>query len=320
MVEVTSFAGLRLRPIRPGDRIGIVATAGPVPEDRLRDGIAILEQELGVTCVLADNVLDHGARGARHGYLAGSDEQRVASLEAMVKDPGIAAIWCARGGYGTTRVLAQLDAQLLREHPKPLVGFSDVTALLCWAQRAGLPGLHGPVVSQIATLREEDRRRLWSWLRGELPLPLVASASQVLGHGQVLGRLIPGNLEVLRSLLGTPWFPNLRGAILALEEIGEAPYRIDRMLTQLLTSGALADVTAVAVGQLFRCEAPAGIASPSALEVIWERLQSLSIPMVTGFPFGHDPQINAALPFGLSVRLDADAQRLEFLEPLCSRA
>lgn len=301
-----------MRPPRlgPGARIVVAAPSGPVPADRLADGLAVV-RALGLGEIsLAPNL------SARAGYFAGDDDLRVAALQAALDDPGVAAVLCARGGYGLTRLLPRLDPAGLRAAPKLLVGFSDVTALLCWALRAGVAAVHGPVVAQLATLDPDHAARLAATLRGELPAPLVGDAAA--GHGRVVGRLVPANIEVLRSLIGTPWLPDLAGAIVALEEIGERPYRIDRALTQLLTSGAFAGVRGFAVGQLCACEEPptGNPDSPCAAEVLRERLGSTGLPVVFGLPFGHDPKFNAALPCGTAAELDAARATLTPLEPV----
>ena len=300
----------RPHPLRPGARIVVAAPSGPVPADRLADGLAVL-RALGLGEIsLAPNL------GARAGYFAGDDGARLAALQAALDDPEVAAIVCARGGYGLTRLLPRLDPSGLRAAPKLIVGFSDVTALLCWALKSGVAGVHGPVVTQLGTLAGEDAARLAGMLRGELPAPLVGS--EAAGRGRATGPLVPANLEVLRSLIGTPWLPDLAGTIVALEEIGERPYRIDRALTQLQTSGALAGVRGFAVGQLCACEEPASgnPDSPSAQAVLRERLSESGLPVVFGLPFGHDPKRNAALPCGTRVELDADRATLTALEPV----
>lgn len=293
-------------------RIHVVAPSGPVPAERLDRGLRTLRRSLDVEWVLAPNLYE------QEGYLAGTDAQRLSALHAAIGDPDADAVLCARGGYGATRLLGALDPERLRERKKTIAGFSDITALLCWAWvRAGLPSIHGPVVTQIATLAPEDVDRLVDLLRGEVPAPLQAEAGMVIGGGTVEGTLIAGNLEVLRALVGTRFMPPLQGAILALEEIGERPYRIDRALTHLLASGALRGVRAVIVGQLVGCEEPeTGHVGPSADEVVVERLSTLGVPVVTGFPFGHDSARNAALPFGVAARLSADECTLEILEPV----
>ena len=233
-------------------------------------------------------------------------------------------LWAARGGYGATRLLARLDPARLRTRPKLLVGFSDVTALLCWAWvHARVPSIHGPVVAQLDELPEHDRTRLFDMIAGEVPEPLLADEhSAVLHGGRVEGVLVPCNLEVLRSLIGTPHMPALAGTILAIEEIGERPYRIDRALTQLLDSGCLRGVVGIVVGDLHACAEPdnGGSQGFSACEVIEERLARLGVPVLTGLPFGHAPGRNAALGFGVRARLDADQGYLEQLEPVTVRS
>ncbi|NVB39120.1 LD-carboxypeptidase [Pseudenhygromyxa sp. WMMC2535] len=296
----------------------MVAPSGPVDLERLGRGLAHVRRRFGEP-VLAANLEQ------RSGYFAGDDEARLGALNAALRDPKAALIWAARGGYGATRLLRRLDPALLRpaggRPPKLIVGFSDVTALLCWAwTRAGVPSIHGPVVGQLDELGHEDRERLWTLLEGELPEPLVAEGEEAaaLCGGRVEGTLIPANLEVLRTLIGTPEMPDLRGAILAFEEVGERPYRLDRALTQLLESGALRGVVGVAVGQLHGCVEPSSGKShgASAVEVVEERLARLGVPVLIGLPFGHAPGRNAALPFGLRARLDVDQGALELLEAL----
>jgi muramoyltetrapeptide carboxypeptidase len=293
--------------------VHVVAPSGPVDLDRTRRGLAHLRQRLGAP-TLASNL------ERRQGYFAGDDAERLAALDSALRDDRVGVIWAARGGYGATRLLGRLDAALLRARPKLLVGFSDVTALLCWAFVQGnAPGIHGPVVAQLDDLGEEDRDRLWDLLEGELPVPLLADESSTVLHGgRVDGRLIAGNLEVLRALIGTPYMPTLAGAILAIEEVGERPYRIDRALTQLIDSGALRGIAGVVVGDLHGCVEPEDGRSKgwSALEVCEERLARLGIPVLIGLPFGHVPGRNAALGFGVRARLDAEQGVLEQLEPL----
>ena len=296
-----------------GAKVHIAAPSGPVPRDRFDAGLARLKACLpDVEIELAANL------EAEEGYFAGDDRTRLKALQAALADPSIDAIIAARGGYGISRLLGQLDPAGLRRAPKTLVGFSDCTALLCWAlTKAEMASIHGPVITQLGGLDDEDLDHFLELLRGEEPRTLVAEEGAVLHGGRVQGRLIGGNLEVLRSLLGTPYFPDLRGAILAIEEIGERPYRIDRCLTQLMSSGALRGVRGIAVGQLIGCGEPASskVRSPSAHSVVVERLEGLGIPVVTGFPFGHDFLHNAALPHGSMVELLADAAALYFLEP-----
>lgn len=288
----------------------VVAPSGPVPVARLEQGVKHLRKLLRCDVTLASNLLD------QEGYFAGSDTVRADALHRAFNDERATVLYCARGGYGATRLLRGLDPVRLSSHPKIIVGFSDATALLCWAwQQAGVFGLHGPVVTQLPVMASEDTQRLEQWLRGEVPPPLEASEGTVTHGGRIEGPLVAANLEVLRALVGTRFMPPLQGAILALEEVHEAPYRIDRSLTQLIESGSLRGVRAIVIGQLVNCTHPGGI-GPSAHEVVLERCGRLGIPVVTGFAFGHDTNRNAPLPFGAQVRLHADDCLLEFLEPI----
>jgi muramoyltetrapeptide carboxypeptidase len=293
--------------------VHVIAPSGPVDLDRLRRGIPHLRRRFGAPS-LAANIEQ------RTGYFAGDDGERLAALELALRDDRAGVVWAARGGYGAARLLGRLDPGSLRERAKLFVGFSDVTALLCWgfvhARRAGI---HGPVVAQLDELGEPDRARLWDLLEGELPEPLLADEHGVaLNGGRVEGPLIAGNLEVLRALIGTPHMPSLRGAILAIEEVGERPYRIDRALTQLLDSGSLRGVAGVVVGDLHACNEPdnGGSRGWTAHEVCEDRLARLGVPVLLGLPFGHVPGRNAALGFGVRARLDVDQGALEQLEPL----
>jgi muramoyltetrapeptide carboxypeptidase len=293
--------------------VHVIAPSGPVDLDRTQRGLAHLRRHFGAPCVAAN--LEQ-----RSGYFAGDDGERLTALEQALRDERSGIIWAARGGYGATRLLSRLDPESMRAHPKLFVGFSDVTALLCWAfARARVPGIHGPVVAQLDEISESDRARLWDLLGGELPEPLLADdQSTTLHGGRVEGPLIAGNLEVLRALIGTSSMPSLQGAILAIEEVGERPYRIDRALTHLLDSGSLRGVAGVVVGDLHNCSEPENGRSRgwSAQEVCEDRLARLGVPVLVGLPFGHVPGRNAALGFGVRARLDADQGALEQLEPL----
>ena len=297
--------------VKAGDTVRVVAPSGAIPAERLERGIRVLRRALSVDVTFAQNVFE------QEGYFAGSDAVRIDALHEAFSAPDVRAILCARGGYGATRLLPSLDPERLRDNPRLIVGFSDITALQCWAWvAAGVPSLHGPVVTQLSTLHPDDVQRLADWLHGEVPAPIEATEGTVINGGTVEGTLVPANLEVLRALIGTRWFPPLAGTILALEEVGEQPYRIDRSLTQLLAAGVLRGVRGVVIGSLHACNPAAGAIGPSAAEVVHERLGTLGVPVATGFAFGHEELYNAALPFGAVVRLRADLCTLDFLEPI----
>jgi muramoyltetrapeptide carboxypeptidase len=298
-----------LRPPRlaPGDLIRVVAPAGPVPREELEAGARVLSERYRLR-------YDPAALFRAEGFLAGPDEHRLAELRAALADPEAKAVVLARGGYGLLRLLPFLDGPTLTSRPKVIVGFSDATALLALAARARLASVHGPVLTQLPRLPEEDRRAL----HGLLEQPgqgLLLSELQTLIPGRVQGPLLGGNLEVFSRLLGTPYLPDLDGAILFLEEIGERPYRVDRLITHLDLAGVWNRVAAVVVGQFIDCREREGskLASPSVEEVLEERLGRLAIPVVTGAAIGHGDR-NAALPYGTLVELDTRQGTLVALE------
>jgi muramoyltetrapeptide carboxypeptidase len=224
---------------------------------------------------------------------------------------------CLRGGYGSQRLLSLLDLKPCAQSGKPLIGFSDITALLGVFARFGGWAIHGPMAGSLvsdasvshfsrdhlkAALFEPDRER--SVREG---YDHAGETIEVARTGTVSGRLIGGNLTILTSLLGTPWFPSLKGAILFIEDVGEAPYRIDRMVTHLINSGVLAGVRGIAAGLFASCDAVDATGEPQPpgwRRVIQERLLPLKVPLVLGLPFGHVP-FNAALPVGQTATLDA---------------
>lgn len=289
------------------DPIFVVAPSGPVQRDRVHKSRTELRSR-GVRVEIAAQV------ESKQGYFAGADRERWAALQEVLCARESRTLWPARGGYGLTRLLSRLPATL--EKAPRVIGFSDISALLCALySRYQIPSIHGPVFAQWAELRPEDRERAWSMLCGEVPAPLEAGCGPALLGGVVEGPLVASNLELLRSLIGTPDFPDLRGAILAIEDVGERPYRLDRSLTQLLESASLRGIRGIALGSFHACDA-AREGEPDALQVVVERLAPLQVPLLGGFPFGHRPGENAALPFGSRVRLHVDQGLLEMLEPV----
>ncbi|MGB1274262.1 MAG: S66 peptidase family protein [Nannocystaceae bacterium] len=298
-------------------RIAIVAPSGPIERPRFEKGLKKLTRLLGEASVRVPSNL--GA--VECGMFAGPDHERLGELQAVLADPEIDVVIAARGGSGMTRLLDRLDPEVLRAAPKILVGFSDISGLLAWSLRqVSMTSIHGPVVTQMSTLPDDAIVRLQEMIAGEVPPVIEAEEGTVVQGGSVEGPLFAANLEVLRCLIGTKSMPDLRGYILALEEIGERPYRLDRSLTHLMSSGALRGVRGIAIGQLIGCEEPEDrvLRPPRAEQVVADRLADLRIPVVTGFGFGHDHRQNQALPVGTMARLDADNGALAFYEPVCS--
>jgi muramoyltetrapeptide carboxypeptidase len=228
-----------------------------------------------------------------------------------VADDEVAAVVCARGGYGAQRMVGRLDAARVRRARKPLIGFSDVTTLLLWQLRcAGLAGVHGPMPARDA--RGADREALLRLLCGESTAPRLLRGTP-RGGGRGEGRLVGGNLTVLAASLACPWEIETRGAVLLLEDVGERPYRLDRVLSQLSAAGKLAGLAGVGVGCFAACDDPS-YPQPAAFDVLEELLRPLGVPLVTGLPFGHGEE-NVPWPFGVRARIDGDAGTVEWLGP-----
>jgi len=311
---------VRPRRLTPGATIALVAPAGP-----------LLERDDLTRAVALCRALDYEPRlapaaGRRHGYLAGTDEERLGDLNAALRDPAVDAIWCIRGGFGSTRILHQVDFEALAARPRPLIGFSDITALLLGAVAgAGVVTFHGPVARasmpgfsrlhfERVLAKAEAPGRL-----GRLPEPpgvLVPRADRIatLRGGVAEGPLLGGNLTLLQCLIGTRFLPALDGAILFLEDVGEDLYRVDRMLAHLRMTGALDRLAGVAVGRFTELKRHMNDGALGFDEVLETYFGPLGIPVAYGFPIGHiDDQWT--LPLGVRARLDADAGELDILEP-----
>lgn len=288
------------RALRAGGTLGIAAPGGPVDPSALQAGVAMLRGA-------GFQVVHRADIGDREGYLAGSDARRAAELQELWSDDRVDAILCARGGYGCQRILDALDPLLAREARKPLVGYSDITALLLWQrQRAGLVGFHGPMLDYGDKLPGESLEALLDQLQGRSRPPL-----KLRGHGLIAGsaqgRLAGGNLSLVAASLGTPWEISTRGAILVIEEVGERPYRIDRMLEQLRSAGKFDELRGVAVGGLRDCS-DARYPEPDALQVIERAARQAGVPCVVDLPFGHQP---ANLTWAQGVRATMDGREGE---------
>jgi muramoyltetrapeptide carboxypeptidase len=297
--------------LEPGDVVGIVAPASAPPDPKAVDRILAQVERLGFKPRLGRH-----AR-ARLGFLAGSDRERAADLMGMFTDRTVKGIFCLRGGYGTARLLTRLNYGQIRRHPKVLAGYSDITSLHCaLGMKAGLVSFHSPMLNEGLGNAKFPSFSNDSFLRtvcraeaaGSLCAGYKRTTVSVVRRGVAEQRLIGGNLSVLVTTIGTPFQPRFRNRILFFEDIGEEPYRMDRLLTHLLNAGLLQQVAGVAVGANRNCEDPkAGKTREyrqSTADVIKERLRPLGVPVVTGLPFGHQP-LNATLPLGVRARLDA---------------
>lgn len=261
----------------------MVSPCGPVLDHtQLDDGLALLGSwDL--------DVVEGTHVRAAIGHLAGSDGQRLADLNAAIADPDVRVVWVTRGGFGLTRMLDRVDWRALAADPTVIVGFSDVSALLVAAwRRLGLVSIHGPFVGRLAaqptSVREQVRGMLFGSGGAE---PLMGVPLPGAPRGAVRAPLIGGNLTVLAALAGTPDQVDAGGCILLLEEVGEAPYRVDRLLTQLRSSGTFDGVAGVVVGAPVRCDPPPARPSGTFAEVLVDRLGDLGVPVVTDLRIGH---------------------------------
>jgi muramoyltetrapeptide carboxypeptidase len=290
-------------PLRPGDRLIALAPSGALRERSAFEQGLSLWQDQGYVVDLAagyDRV---------HGYLAGTDAQRRQQLAQAWRNPAYKGILCVRGGWGAARLLEAWTWPV--GEPKWLIGFSDITTLLWSLSIQGISGVHGPLLTTLAQEPDESRQRLFNWVSGQGKLePLQGKG---WGQGMARGYFLPGNLTVATHLLNTIVQPPMEGVILALEDTSEAPYRIDRLLTQWRMMGLFEKVAGIALGRFSNCNAPPKIPSFTVEEVLYDRLGDLKIPIVSDLAFGHDG-VNLALPVGCRVQLDGDAGLLEFEE------
>ena len=307
---VTSSACRVPARLTPGDLLCAIAPSGGLHEiERFEAGLAIW-RDRGYRVQLMKGYDE------RWGYLAGSDESRRSQLRTALEDEACKGILCVRGGYGGTRLLE--DWQWPNNSQKWLIGFSDITSLLWSLSIKGISGVHGPVLTTLANEPSWSVSRLFRWVEQHQIDPISGQGwGQIFARcgGTARGRLLPGNLCVATHLLGTAAEPALDDVVLAFEDVGEAPYRLDRMLTQWRSMGKFTRIKGIALGRFSGWPADeTAVKAGSTLsisEVMRDRLSDLNIPIVSDLPFGHDGE-NAALPVGLPVILNADTGELSW--------
>ncbi len=290
------------RPLRRGDVIGLLAPASPVDSGYLENVVRYLER-LGYRVEVSAN-----AQSTYLGYLAGTDVHRLSELQRFFTDPRIAAIFCLRGGFGSMRLLARLDYRLIAQNPKVLVGFSDITALqIALWQRSRLVTISAPApgVEPIPPDREAWFWQLLTSVKppgafGELLQPLSPLPSK-----GIQGTLVCGTLSLWSALCGTPFFPKLESSIVVLEDVGEAAYRLDRMMTQLLLAEAFAGVAAVIFGEFVLPTTGQRLAQPALSTLLRDFADRLPVPCLTGLSYGH-VRTHWALPFGVTARINRE--------------
>ena len=305
--------------LSPGDTVGLVSPASAMGSDDGLDRAEWWIRGMGLVPKFGPHA------GGRHGYLAGTDEERAADLNAAYADPAVKAVFAVRGGWGGARILPLLDWATIRAHPKLLIGFSDVTALhLAFAARAGFATIHGG--NATSSWRKASWESLWRLaFAGDTPVLGGAEVEAETGRpartvtgGRATGRLLGGNLTILSTLMGTGWLPEMKGAVLFLEDVNEAEYRIDRMFQQLKLAGVLDGLAGVIFGQCTSCATTAPDYAGFTLDQLIDHyLAPLGVPAVAGFNTGHVAN-QLSLPSGARVELDADARTVKALEPVVS--
>ncbi|HET7755320.1 MAG TPA: LD-carboxypeptidase [Anaeromyxobacteraceae bacterium] len=294
---------IRPPPLRPGDVVRVVAPAGPFDPVAFEAGLELLRNRFGLVPRHRPDIF------ARSGYLAGDDARRLAEWNEAAADADARAIWCARGGYGAMRLLERIEPLRLVHPPKWLIGFSDITALHAVHNRAGLVTVHGPMVAFLPRLPAAALEHLEALLFGVAAAPSPGgqpapgaglAAAEVIRPGVATGPLLGGSLTLLGHLCGTRYLPSFAGAVLFIEDVGEKPYELDRLLTQLRLSGALDGVRAIAVGQLMQCDD----GEQRGIDTVRQLVRALGVPAIGGLRAGHEVD-NWALPLGAVASLVA---------------
>jgi muramoyltetrapeptide carboxypeptidase len=304
--------------LKAGDTIGLVAPASPITEEQLNKTIQNIE---GLGFKVEFN---HKRILARNGYLAGSDIMRADELNLMFDNPKIDGIWCVRGGYGVARMLDMVNYKVIRKNPKVLIGYSDITALhQAVYKKTGLVSFHGPVGA--STFTDYSKKHIMNILTNPQENYIIEYAEEnsnkeneifqpfTIAAGVAEGELIGGNLTLAASLVGTDYDVSYDDKLVFLEDIGEKPYRIDRMITQLLLAGKFKKVKGVILGVFYNCEANEGDDSLTLKDMLIDRFQYLNVPVIYGMSFGHiDNQFT--LPLGIKARLNTTDKSITLLE------
>lgn len=295
--------------LRPGDTVGIIAPAGPVQERYAVSPALDMLESWGFRVRLDNRIFDS------FRYLAGQDADRAEELMHSFEDPSIRAIIALRGGFGCARLIHLLDERRLRHKCKLFMGFSDLTTLhVYFRRRFGWVTIHGPMAATMScdSLSPEAEKHLLSLWTDPQYLPTLSFAQlESWAPGAAEGRLAGGCLSILNATLGTSYEFKSEGKILFLEDCGEAPYRLDRLITQLRLAGKLDEVAGILLGSFRDCEPEEG--GYSSKDVLRDLLSTLGVPVLAGFPGGHGEE-NWALPLGAKLRLDADRKFIQFLE------
>ena len=283
--------------LRAGDLIGVVAPSSNIKPEMLDEGCRELER-IGFRTVYRPDIVKS------HRYFSGTDERRTAEFLEMIRNPEVKAIFCARGGYGSGRLIPFLEPELLRAYPKIICGSSDITMLLSFVNKQNLVGFHGPMVATSLRQGEAgyDRKVLLGILGGESNTGFPLEHTKVLRPGRGSGQLAGGCLSLVVSTLGTPYQIDTDGTILVLEDLGAKPYQIDTMLTHLMHAGKLENIQGIVFGEMLNCVQNAD-QGYTLEEVILDFFDGSSFPILYGFPTGHTTHPNVLVPFGVNAEL-----------------
>ncbi|MBC2715662.1 MAG: LD-carboxypeptidase [Desulfobacteraceae bacterium] len=285
-----------------GDTIGIIAPSSPFDKPKFRKGLSVLE-EIGFTVFFPENIFE------QKGYLAGSDAHRAKMLNSMFIDSAVKGIFCARGGYGALRILPLIDYDSISLNPKLFIGCSDITVLLnTFYSKCGLVSLHGPMIESLAEASDQTKQSLHDMLLKEQALTIVCENRVVIHSGLASGIMAGGNLTTLCHLVGTPFEPNFSDQILLLEDIGESPYRIDRLLIHMKMAGCFDHIAGLVLGSFKGCGEPDVV-----YQVFDDIFSNDCFPILAGFDIGHD-EPNLTIPFGITASLDTANGKISYGE------
>jgi len=305
---------MKLRALKPGGKIGLIAPAFPPNPEKLKNGIDYL-LGLGYELELGDSLT------ARHGYFAGSDTLRLDDIHRMFDDSSIDMVLCARGGWGGLRLLDKIDFDLIQQNPKALIGYSDVTTLQAaiW-HKTGVPSFSGPMaaVEMGSQILPFTSKHFWEQIRNPNPeyeFDFSEEKVEVWKKGNAEGILLGGCLSMIAHQLGTPWAPDFNNSILFLEDVGEPPYKIDRYLAQMRQAGLFTNISALILGDFIDCvdENPERH-SFTLTEVLKEYFSDTPYPVLYNFPYGHGMK-KMTMPVGVKTKLDTNRKLLTFQNP-----
>lgn len=304
---------IKPKPLKKGDTIGLITPASSASQESMVKAIENIHS-LGYKVKLGPHT------NKNHGFLAGKDKERLEDFHTLLTDEEVSGLWYIRGGYGSVRLLPHLDYPAIRSLAKPIIGYSDATALhLGILTHAGLKGIHGPVASSDFT--EYAKNNLFPLLERPHAGHLIKSYNdgeddryqvQVISAGSAEGRLLGGNLTVFTSLCGTPFFPDCKGAILFLEDIGEEPYRLDRYIQQLKLNIDFHSLSGIVLGHFTNCEPKNNTRSLTIQDTFQEAFEELTIPIMSQFSFGHISN-QCSFPMGSLARINTDKQEISLI-------